>query len=57
MTDRPGRAALVCYRNGITISAECTFWDNRDQARLAEAELTRCGPAVHRRAQCGCHRP
>jgi hypothetical protein len=49
---RPQHAALVCYREMPTgrIAAEWTYWDSREQARRAEAELTPCGPlciAVH----------
>lgn len=40
------RAALVCYHappDGA-YTAEWTYWDSREQARQAEAELTPCGP-------------
>ncbi|MGV0603931.1 hypothetical protein [Mycolicibacterium sp. XJ1904] len=39
------RAALVCYRGeSAAYAAEWTYWDSREQARRAEAELTPCGP-------------
>jgi hypothetical protein len=39
-------AALVCYHNPPSgpISVEWTYWDSREQARQAEAELAPCGP-------------
>jgi hypothetical protein len=40
------RAALICYRDNRTgpVTVEGTYWDCREQARQAEAELTPCGP-------------
>jgi hypothetical protein len=40
------RAVLVCYRYHPN-SAEWTYWDSREQAREANAELAApwCGPA------------
>jgi hypothetical protein len=40
------RGVLVCYRSIPTglITAEWTYWDSREQARQAEAELAPCGP-------------
>lgn len=42
----PVRAALVCYRRAQIgpITVEWTYWESREQARQAEAELTPCGP-------------
>ncbi|WP_221043176.1 hypothetical protein [Mycobacterium senriense] len=39
-------AALVCHRSTDTgpVTVEATYWPNAGQARLAEAELTPCGP-------------
>jgi hypothetical protein len=42
MTAATGRAALLCYHDDG--SAEWTYWDSREQARQAEAELAPCGP-------------
>lgn len=45
--ERSRRAVLVCYRAGIQNgpgAGEFTYWDDADQARQAEAELTPCGP-------------
>jgi hypothetical protein len=40
------RAALICFRDtgSGAISIEWTYWDTREQARQAEAELTPCCP-------------
>lgn len=38
-----GRAALLCYHDDG--SAEWTYWDSREQAHQAEAELAPCGPS------------
>jgi len=42
----PARAALICHRSTQTgpITAEWTYWESREQARQAEAQLTPCGP-------------
>jgi hypothetical protein len=42
MTAATGRAALLCYHDDG--SCEWTYWDDRPQARQAEAELAPCGP-------------
>lgn len=41
----PVAGVLVCHRGpSAGYQAEWTYWDSREQARLAEAELTPCGP-------------
>lgn len=40
------RVVLVCHRSSQIgpVAAEWTYWDSREQAHQAEAELTPCGP-------------
>ncbi len=53
----PRRFVLVCYHdNGHKISAEWTYWPNREQAEQARDQLTPCGPrclGVHAVAATG----